>query len=416
MELIREYKRDIYNNYMYIKAFEKEQFEAKMLLENRIEGIVPMQTRNVDGEEYYYYDITSKQPIANLFERGQLKYEQIKAIFSGIISVVEKGRKYLLCENDFILDTEYIYITLSNFSVSLCYFPGYSIDISKQFISIIEYMMDKADHADEKAVMLVYSLYKAAKQECTLANITEILNKDVQVPDKEIEEPNESSLNQENELKEIEEECDWDEDTKDSIKKSMLLVLGIGIAFVAKIFFHASWVISGSAGVCVFSGALLFLSIIKVKDKDENGENDARLDKEKDDITYPNLGYSIDQIDSNDGEVDVYEEETMLLADYRAKRHYLVPVGEFQGEDIIIYEYPFVIGKLKDKVDYVLNDDAVSRIHAKIQMADNNQLLLTDLNSKNGSFVNGERLRANETKKINSGDTISFADYEFIIK
>ena len=87
MELVREYKRDIYSNCMYIKALWKEQFEAKMLMENKIEGIVPMQTRNVDGEEYYYYDITSKQPVANLFERGQLKYEQIKAIVDKLMLI-----------------------------------------------------------------------------------------------------------------------------------------------------------------------------------------------------------------------------------------------------------------------------------------------------------------------------------------
>ena len=412
MELVREYKRDIYSNCMYIKALWKEQFEAKMLMENKIEGIVPMQTRNVDGEEYYYYDITSKQPVANLFERGQLKYEQIKAIFGGIISVIENGRKYLLSENDFILDIEYIYITLSNFNVSLCYFPGYSIDISKQFISIIEYIMDKADHNDEKAVLLVYSLYKAAKQECTLTIIKDILNKEVQVPDKVVKENDEYDYQTESIVNETvdEKNLDLEEDEKDTMINFTPYVFGVGSFIILKFILQVSWIISVSAGVCICSGVLLFFAIFKSKKK---SDNDIKNDEEVKDF---DLGYEFSQLPTQEENIDEYEEETMLLADYRVKRHYLIPVGEMSEEEIAISEYPFIIGKLKDKVDYVLNDDTISRMHAKIQMVDNNQLMLTDLNSKNGSFINGERLLANETKKINPGDKIAFADFEFIIK
>ena len=75
-----------------------------------------------------------------------------------------------------------------------------------------------------------------------------------------------------------------------------------------------------------------------------------------------------------------------------------------------------VIGKLKDKVDYLLHEETVSRMHAKIDMIDGEQLILTDLNSKNGTSLNGEKLLANETRKINKGDEIGIAEFLFILK
>lgn len=77
---------------------------------------------------------------------------------------------------------------------------------------------------------------------------------------------------------------------------------------------------------------------------------------------------------------------------------------------------PFIVGKLKDKVDYVLEDDTISRMHAKIDTIDNDELTITDLNSKNGTFINGERLLSNETRKIQIGDEIAFADLQFILQ
>ena len=83
---------------------------------------------------------------------------------------------------------------------------------------------------------------------------------------------------------------------------------------------------------------------------------------------------------------------------------------------IKVNELPFIVGKLKDKVDYAIMDEAISRLHAKFDYIDNNQLVVTDLNSKNGTFINGERLLANETRKVNIGDDVGFADLVFNIR
>ena len=51
----------------------------------------------------------------------------------------------------------------------------------------------------------------------------------------------------------------------------------------------------------------------------------------------------------------------------------------------------------------------VSRVHARIRFSEGEYYIM-DLNSRNGTFVNGELLPGGEEVKISDGDGISFAD------
>lgn len=64
-------------------------------------------------------------------------------------------------------------------------------------------------------------------------------------------------------------------------------------------------------------------------------------------------------------------------------------------------------------MDYVLNGEAISRIHAKIEKEENDYYI-SDLNSTNGTYVNGRLLETNETVLLNTGDEIFIANFAFI--
>ncbi len=81
--------------------------------------------------------------------------------------------------------------------------------------------------------------------------------------------------------------------------------------------------------------------------------------------------------------------------------------------DIIITYTPYLIGKQEGLVDYVLNGEAISRIHAKIEK-EGNEYCISDLNSTNGTYVNGRLLETNETVLLNKGDEIFIANFAFI--
>lgn len=57
--------------------------------------------------------------------------------------------------------------------------------------------------------------------------------------------------------------------------------------------------------------------------------------------------------------------------------------------------------------DIVINDRQVSRIHAQIKIAKSEDILISDLNSKNGTYVNGEII--NSPVALKDGDEIKIA-------
>ncbi len=74
----------------------------------------------------------------------------------------------------------------------------------------------------------------------------------------------------------------------------------------------------------------------------------------------------------------------------------------------------FLVGKKKDAVDGFLKARGISRFHARITREDG-EYYLTDLNSTNGTFLNGGRLGVNEKARIRQGDCIEFADVEYVV-
>ncbi len=91
---------------------------------------------------------------------------------------------------------------------------------------------------------------------------------------------------------------------------------------------------------------------------------------------------------------------------------YLRAVGT-DVEDIAITYVPYLIGKQEGMVDCVLTGEAVSRIHARIDR-EGEEYRISDLNSTNGTSVNGRVLETNETMALKKGDEVFIANFPFI--
>lgn len=87
---------------------------------------------------------------------------------------------------------------------------------------------------------------------------------------------------------------------------------------------------------------------------------------------------------------------------------------EAGGAVIQIPYVPFTLGKHPGLSDACINRPTVSRLHARIDQKEG-VYILTDLNSTNGTSVNGYSLQANETVSLGNGDSIYLADagYKF---
>lgn len=86
-----------------------------------------------------------------------------------------------------------------------------------------------------------------------------------------------------------------------------------------------------------------------------------------------------------------------------------------ENKDIPVEYVPFVIGKHGGLADYILDKPTVSRFHVRI-IEKSGDYFLTDLNSTNGTKVNGRLLVANEETILKEGDEVQIAEEKYFWK
>ena len=106
--------------------------------------------------------------------------------------------------------------------------------------------------------------------------------------------------------------------------------------------------------------------------------------------------------------------ETRALGEVeRQNRLVLISQDARRCRDLVLESSICLIGKSRSMADICIPLDVISRVHARIDQTDEG-IFLTDLNSMNGTFVNGEeRLIPHKRVRIREGDRISFATVHF---
>ena len=113
-------------------------------------------------------------------------------------------------------------------------------------------------------------------------------------------------------------------------------------------------------------------------------------------------------------------EHTMLLSDYfkesnKSKNIKMTYCGEDNLEDIVIDKLPCIVGSMSEHCNYVINSKIVSHIHMCILKIEN-IYYIEDMNSTNGTYVNGERLIANKRKEIKKDDLVLIATLPYKVE
>lgn len=107
-------------------------------------------------------------------------------------------------------------------------------------------------------------------------------------------------------------------------------------------------------------------------------------------------------------------DKTVVLGKANTSFHYLQNIA-CSTDRIRLDKDSILIGRLKDSVDHVIQNNAVGKIHAEL-IEREGQYFVIDLNSVNGTYINGEKIICNKPAVINNGDKITFANesYTFI--
>jgi len=120
---------------------------------------------------------------------------------------------------------------------------------------------------------------------------------------------------------------------------------------------------------------------------------------------------------------EIRRNQTNLLLQSQSEQTYLVrqrnrddfdSVLELKGEseNIIVRDFPKVIGGNRQKADILLHDNAVSRKHAEVALTLRG-VAIKDLNSTNGTRINGSKINPGVWYQLVERDTLKMGNLTF---
>ena len=120
--------------------------------------MLPCSLRYIDGEAYLYYDITSRQNIAQLFEKKPITRQWIMDFLWSMRRVRQEMSRFLLEESNIVWFPQHVYQDLEKKEFYFIYVP-YCTE-KTGFDELMEYLVEHVDYQDESLVEYVYKAYE----------------------------------------------------------------------------------------------------------------------------------------------------------------------------------------------------------------------------------------------------------------
>lgn len=452
-----EYKRDMNHNYLILYGEDEintDSYQVRMLVGNVIPSLLKCRIQGMDGRFLVYFDITSKQALSVLYEEKKMGVEDLRLIFGGFVKAMEDAAEYLMNPGQFIISPEYIYTDIEKQEIYFCMMPGYEKDIKEQFQFLTEYILPKIDHQDQDAVILGYGVYKRAMEDSFhLEHIKEELYKTQgqqgTTTTKAEQMKTESEQRQESEDFNLEEEGFWENEeinqefVRDGEKsKRLSLPQKTGVIVLAAILLcgiaattlmgYLPYLETGTIlGIIIVLVACVMLFVYVSKIKKKPGALRQGREEERDKPKGITGKVPTDHTDQSQNTIQSVVKSTnkpvvkssQLHADYGET--VVLSAGAVSGQASLVSKEPgelatiyinedlTVIGKLETACDAVISLPTVSRIHAKIKKKED-AYYLTDMNSRNGTAVNGRLLLPDEEYQLEPEDEVDFAQARYI--
>lgn len=447
-----EYKRDMNHNYLILygeKDINTDSYQVRMLVGNIIPSLLKCRIQGVDGKFMMYFDITSKQAVSTLYEEKKLGNEDLRMIFGGFVRVMEEAAEYLINPAQLVLKPQYIFADCEKKELFFCLMPGYDKDIKEQFQLLTEYILPKIDHEDSEAVILGYGVYRRTMENSFhLEHIKEELyrkqnNKEEIKTETEkdsreisVQETGEESLMQSSGMSENfwrEEKTEKTDSHKLFGKKVAVFVLillalaGVTMAISGGYLPHKD--ISVLLGVVLAGMGGIMLAVLIIRKAKEVYKQPQRESREKPQLSEKFVRPPVNEIlqEGSDDSIKTMMEKKSLHREREEDfgETVVLSAGVVSGPASLVSREPgelapiylqeelTVIGKLENACDAVINLPTVSRIHAKIRKREE-EYYLSDMNSRNGTIVNGRLLLPEEEYRLQEEDEVDFAQARYI--
>lgn len=387
-----------------------DNYRSQLLQQMKIPYFLMYEIREYNGKRVLYYLLKYRTTMKAVTEHFPLTPEKTKNILISIISALQIIDEHLLFAEHVVWKMDRIFMEVDTGHLEFCYNPMENQDNGNLEELILELMQTTADQEIVKMLSDFYNLI--TNPEITLEDViqyrVDILGEEHIPPEeyrltmgqpliakehlKKSKNPDEEQL-----LKE------YDMQRKDNVTKAAIILI------IIKILAFLNVLIIGLFLFEIFSYDLLWTLFLSLGILMGTVIYYMQMEKEE----------TIDEIMEEYLEsVPDYKETTVLASDivveHKQKELCLVSTAEGKYPPIYIRKESILLGSMEG-CDYILNQDGISRMHAKLMRKDG-EVYVTDLNSTNGTMLNGKRLESGQEYKLKVGDIIAFAHQGFFVK
>lgn len=403
--------------------------EYQMCRYNRLRSILTFSHRNVNGEAYIYFEISGMQSLDIFFQTRKCKRPEVLMLAGGMIRLCKEISEYALTLESVVLEPKYIMLDHAEENIRFLYHFQRKGSVYEGMEILLECCIEHLDYKDDDLTKQLYQVYDsllAQKENFSVLAEMEVLEKALTAApdDEEILQPNacqkEASEEEVYQIKEkdidlsigISESGTMPEsgtEASDVVmkgykksKRGLMLLLAADMAAlllwqpisILKLAFYVSF------GV-VFLGLLFYTMKKEKREKLQHKEN---------------------------------EEQNMYMAEYAALQEecgetqdgtQIISVEEMSGvlynlqntepQYIYIGETEKLIGTDVQRVQICIAQEGISRIHARV-VKENGGCVIEDLNSTNGTWINGKALKPRTGYVLKEGDKVRFAYLEYIFR
>ena len=460
-----KYTRDLDHNYLVIETEQEENYQWKMIEQNAPEGLLKHSIRRIDGKKFLYYEIDARQSLSNYFAVKKLDREDMQRLVRALCEVGERLADYLLGSEGLVLTADSVFIEPNTRRFCFIYVPEKTED--RNLGTFFEEILEGIAKEEEAFVKAVYQLCEDAQNEnFTLKELKDsplwsgmpveeegedgwrrnanrwdterdswrVISAEEEKEEERIEEDErergEFSFRTQEQRETVSEKNKRGE-TKFSgaVRPYYISVLFI-LVMLAGFYVRMEYVLTpwenglslAIISLCVLFAILNLIISYKMDVGDENTPKKNRFRKSKqieeenqqEDWQMIEVEEDVFRDEEGDQKRKRFRQETALYTEKKPRCfHKLYGRDNPENIHISLERLPMTIGRMPGRVDFLLRDESVSGIHARVFENERKAVAICDLNSTNGTWCNGLRLMPNESREIRRGDEICLGNLVF---
>lgn len=165
MEFRTELKKELNQTRLRLKleGLYTEDYQVRMLRENQVRGLLPLNVRGEEQNTVYEYDITGLVSLRQYYKQKKITWEEMHGFLKQIQETIHETEGYLLNPNRLLLDADYIFCEEG--ICRFCYFPQGDEDIRMSFHRLMDDFVQWTDYQDIPSVKTAFYLHKETMKE-----------------------------------------------------------------------------------------------------------------------------------------------------------------------------------------------------------------------------------------------------------